>query len=189
MSRVPPVKPEELTPEQRRVYDAIAGGPRGRVRGPFTVLLHSPELADRVQALGEFVRFRSSLPARLSELAILATARAWTCQYEWLAHAPIAEKAGVAATTVAAIREGRRPDFASGDEAAVYDYAVALHRGRAVNASTYDAALRALGAPGLVELTALIGYYALLAMTLNAHQVPLPEGAAPPLPPLGERED
>ncbi len=187
MARIPIPSPDDLTPEQRRVYDAIAASPRGGVHGPFLALLHSPELADRVQELGQFVRFQTRLGAKLTELAILATARSWTCQFEWLIHARNARNAGLAHATIDAIKAGCRPDFEDEEQGAVHDYALELLATRSVSDATYQAALDAFGAAGIVELTAIVGYYSLLAMTLNAHQLPLPEGAEPPLKPLPVR--
>lgn len=181
MSRVPIPDPDALSPEQRKVYDDIAGGPRGGVRGPFLALLHSPELADRVQHLGAFLRYDTRLGPRLSELAILITARHWDCQYEWFAHEPHARKAGLPDGVIAAIRDGRRPSFSSPDELVVYDFCREINETRQVGDATYEAALEAFEVGGTVELTALVGYYTLIAMTLNAAQIPLPDGAEPPL--------
>ncbi len=182
-TRIPIPDPDTLSDDQRKVYDAIAGGPRGGVRGPFLALLHSPDLADRVQHLGAFLRYDTSLGPRLSELAILVTARHWTCQYEWLAHEPHARKAGLADGVIDAIREGRRPSFSNPDELVVYDYCRELHETRDIGDETHAAAVEAFGVDGTVELTALCGYYTLIAMTLNANRVPLPDGAEPPLAP------
>ena len=88
MSRLPTIDPDRLSADQRRVYDAIAGGPRAGVRGPFLALLHVPELADRIQHLGEYLRYGTSFPPRLSEFAVLIAARHYTCQYEWFMHEP-----------------------------------------------------------------------------------------------------
>lgn len=183
MTRIPMLDPDTLSPDQRKVYDAIAGGPRGGVRGPFLALLHSPALADGVQNLGAFLRYETSLGPRLSELAILVTARHWTCQYEWFAHEPFARDAGLSDGVIAAIREGRRPSFSNPDELVVYDYCRELHETRDVGDETHAAAVEAFGVGGTVELTALCGYYTLIAMTLNANRVPLPDGAEPPLAP------
>jgi len=182
--RLPVPTRDSLDEAGRAVWDQIASGPRGGVRGPFLALLHSPEVADRVQHLGEHLRYRSALPPRLSELAILVTARVWTCQYEWFAHEPHAQKAGLAQAVIDAIRAGRRPDVAAADEAAVHDVALALLRERAVDDATYARAQALLGTQGMVDLVAILGYYSLIAMTLNGHRVPLPAGAAPPLAPL-----
>lgn len=183
MPRIPLIAAENLSAEQRAVYDAIAAGPRAGVRGPFVALLHQPALADKWQQLGEVLRYRTSLHPRLSELAILVTARHLDCQYEWFAHEPHALKAGLAAPVIAAIKGGQRPSFAQADEQAIYDYAVELHERRAVTPATYKRAVESFGTVGVVELTALLGYYTMVAMTLNAHEIAPPAGAAPPLPP------
>jgi 4-carboxymuconolactone decarboxylase len=184
MARIPLFPLEHMTDEQRRVYEAVVSGPRGVVVGPLRAALHRPELADKWQQLGEILRYRTSLPPRLSELAILVTARHWSSQLEWQQHAPAALKGGLAPGIVEAIRQGRRPAFGAGDEQAVYDFCIELHEGKSVSDASYRRAHEFLGDVGMVELAALIGYYTMAAMTLVAHQIPLPEGAAPPLPPL-----
>lgn len=183
MPRIPLAAPETLNAEQRAVYDRIASGPRAGVRGPFLALLHQPALADAWQQLGEVLRYRTSFPPRLSELAILVTARHMDCQYEWVAHEPHAAKGGLAAAAIAAIKAGRRPDLGAADERAVYDFAVELNERHAVTPETYQRALDQFGTVGVVELTALVGYYTMVALTLNGHELPLPAGTAPPLPP------
>ena len=182
MPRIPLAAPENLNPEQRAVYDKIASGPRGGVRGPFLALLHQPALADGVQQLGEVLRYRTSFPPRLSELAILVTARHMDCQYEWFAHEPHAAKGGLSAGIIAAIKAGRPPEQMADDERTVHDFARELNERHAVSPDTYRRALDRFGAVGVVELTALVGYYTMIAMTLNAHELPLPAGATPPLP-------
>ena len=168
--RLPPVDPDRLTADQQRVYQTIAGS-RGRVAGPFAALLVSPELADRVQHLGAFIRYGSSLAPDLTELAILVIARAVNSPFEWTAHEPHALRAGVTPAAVEAVRAGNRPDDMAEDAAAVHDYTRELtERGDVVDA-TYDAARDALGDVGVVELTVLIGYYELLARTLRAHHL------------------
>jgi len=183
MARIPLFPLENMTAEQRRVYDAVVSGPRGVVVGPLRAALHRPELADKWQQFGEILRYRTSLPPRLSELAILVTARHWTSQLEWQQHAPAALKGGLAPAVVEAIRVGQRPEFTQYDEAAVYEFALQLQEKKSVDDQAYQKALDLLGIQGVVELTALIGYYTMVAMTLAAHQIPLPEGAAPPLSP------
>jgi 4-carboxymuconolactone decarboxylase len=185
MPRIPLPSPEELNPEQRRVYDAVVAGPRGRVQGPLRAAIHNPELAEKWQQFGELLRYRTSLPPRLSELAILVTARHWNCQFEWYAHEPHAVKGGLAAAVIDAIRHGRRPTFAKADELAVYDYSVELHEQHAVSDATYKRALEQFGTLGVVELTALLGYYSMVAMSLNAHEMLPPPEVPPPLPPRG----
>jgi len=169
VTRLPPIDPDRLTEDQQRVYRTIAGS-RGRVAGPFTALLLSPELADRVQHLGAFIRYDSSLEPRLSELAILVIARAVSSSFEWTAHEPHALRAGVSPSVVEALRAGRRPDDLAADAAAVHDYTRELVHGDVTDA-TYDTARDALGTVGVVELTVLIGYYELLARTLRAHHL------------------
>jgi len=171
-----------MTPAQRRVYDAIVSGPRGALRGPLRAALHRPELADKWQQLGELLRYRTSLPAYLSELAILVTARHCRCQLEWLIHEEMALAAGLNAGVVESTRAGRRPDVADADVLAIYDYALELNERNTVGEENYRRVLDRFAAVGVVELTALIGYYTMVAMTLNAHEIPLPEGAKPPLP-------
>lgn len=183
MARIPLPTPATMTSEQRRVYDTVVSGPRGVLRGPLLAALHRPELADKWQQFGELLRYRTSLPPRLSELAILVTARHWNCQLEWYLHESVAREAGLSGAIITAIANGRRPETAGPDEFEVHDYCVELHKTRTVGDDTYRPVLERWGTVGVVELTALIGYYTMVAMTLNVHEIPLPEGAAPPLSP------
>ena len=173
--------PEAMTDAQRTVHEAIAGGPRGGVRGPFNALLRSPELADRAQKLGEYVRFNTSLPPRLSELAILIVARCWSAQYEWHAHSQMAAKAGLPAPIIAALQKGERPAGMNEDEAAVYEFCTELHHEKQVGDAAYAAALQRLGERGIVDLMGISGYYTLVSMVLNVDRHPLPEGIEAPL--------
>jgi 4-carboxymuconolactone decarboxylase len=175
MSRFPELKQEELTEEQREIYDAIVAS-RGSTAGPFRIWLHSPELAARTQRVGEYVRYQTVLGARLSELTILVAARHWDCQVEWSIHEAFAVKGGLGQEVIDAMRERRPPAFRNEDERAVYDFCTELLRDRFVPDATFQAALDRLGKQGIVEMTVLLGYYALVAMTLNAFQVALPEG-------------
>jgi 4-carboxymuconolactone decarboxylase len=183
MARIPLPTPETLTPEQRRVYDAIVSGPRGELRGPLRAALHRPELADKWQQLGELLRYRTSLPPRLSELAILVTARHCDCQLEWLIHAETARKAGLTEPVIENIRTRRPIESIDQAECDVYAYAEELNRTNTVGDETHRRIRERFGTVGVVELTALIGYYTMVAMTLNAHEIPLPDGATPPLAP------
>jgi len=180
MPRVPVLDETALTAEQRRVYAVIASGPRGGVRGPLRVWLHSPELADKAQALGAFCRYATSLPARLSELAIIATGAHWRAGYEWTAHAPAAIEAGVDPATVECIRLGAAPQLEKADEAAVYAFARELLQTRKVSEATFARTVELLGHAAVVELVGIIGYYCLVCLTLNAFEVPLPPGAPDP---------
>ena len=181
MARLVPIPDDSLSDVQRRIRDAIAAGPRGGARGPFPALLRSPELAERAAKLGEFLRFGTSLPPRLSEMAIIITARAWTAQYEWYAHAQLALKGGLSQDIVTAIAERRRPERMQADEAVVYDFCTELHETHGVSDATYERAVAAFGETGVVEIIGLSGYYVLVAMTLNVAQVALPPGVEPPL--------
>jgi 4-carboxymuconolactone decarboxylase len=182
VARIPLFPMEQMTAEQRRVYDEVASGPRGKVEGPIRAALHRPDLADKWQQLGAALRYGTSLPPRLSELAILLTARAWDSQFEWYAHEPHALRAGLAREVVDAIRTGKTPSFSNDEDQAVHDYVTELQRTRHVSEATYQRALSLFDVIGVVELTSLTGYYSMVAMTLNAHEIPLPEGAELPLP-------
>ena len=169
-----------MTDEQRRVADAIKAGPRGVVQGPLLAWLHSPALAERAQALGAFCRYGTSLPPRLSELAILATGAHWQAGFEWHAHAPLALAAGLDPAAVEALRTGGTPHFEAEDEQAVWRFAHHLLRDREVPEATYRTVAGLLGTQAVVELVGLLGYYGLISMTIKAFAVPLPEGAAEP---------
>ncbi|MEE8171868.1 MAG: carboxymuconolactone decarboxylase family protein [Alphaproteobacteria bacterium] len=185
MSRIPLPRQDELDAAQRRVYDEIKAGRRGAVLDLFMMLLHSPQLADRAQRLGVFLRYDTSLSTRLSELAVLTTAKHWNSSYEWHFHEKEARAGGLAEEIIAAVRAGEAPKFENGDEAAVYAYTREILSNRHASDDTYQTALAIFGNAGMVELTCLIGYYCMIAMTLNEHGVALPEGAEPALPPPG----
>ena len=180
MTRIPELVVENLTPEQRRVHDAIVSGPRGRIVGPLRVWLESPELADPAQALGAFCRFGTSLPRRLSELAIITTGAFWRASFEWHAHAPMAIEAGIDAAAVEAIRTGKTPHFSRADEAAVHGFARELIETRRVSEEAFRRAVGELGLKAVVELVGILGYYSLVSLTLNAFEVPVPPGAPEP---------
>jgi 4-carboxymuconolactone decarboxylase len=181
MPRFAEIPQEQMTDAQRDVCAQLVAGKRGRVPPPFQALLPSPTLCGRAQALGEFLRYDTSLAPRLSELAILVTARFWTAQYEWHVHAAMAEKGGLAPAVIAAIAERRDPrPLMKDDERAVYAFAHTLHGNHKVDDATYSEAVRQLGARGTVELVGLLGYYTLISMTLNVFEVPVP-GGTPPL--------
>jgi len=180
--RFPELKPAEMTPAQKAVADKIVSGPRKSMGGPFNAWLRSPELADRLQAVGEHLRFHSSVPPRLNEFAILITARAWDADYEWSAHYPLALRAGLKPAVADDLAKGKRPAAMAADEAAVYDFVTELRRTHRVSDPTYAAAKAVLGDQGVVDLIALSGYYDLVSMTLNTAQVAAPAGA-PQLPP------
>lgn len=163
-----------LSDAQQAVYDKIVAGKRKKVVGPLRVALHSPELAERWQALGEFLRYGSSLPLTLSELAIIVTGRYWNSQVEWAIHSKIAAEAGLAPGIIETIRNAEPPVFADESQFLVYEYARELLEFGQVSDQSYRALLDTFGTVAIVELTALIGYYSMVAMTLNAHDVPVP---------------
>lgn len=189
MPRIPlPAAREDLTDDaQRAVWDGVVAGPRGRVVGPLRAAIHAPDLARAWSALGEALRFHTSLGKRLSELAIIVTGRRWSAQVEWFVHARAAADAGLEPGIIAAIRDGEPPRFTEPDDALVYDYARLLLRDGAVPAALHARVTGRFGVNGVVELTALVGYYSMVAMTLNAHEIPLPDDTAAPLavPPEG----
>jgi 4-carboxymuconolactone decarboxylase len=182
MPRITLPSPESMTPEQRAVYDKVVSGPRGRVQGPLRAAIHNPELADRWQALGALLRYNTTLNRRQSEIAILVTGRHCNSPFEWYAHRLEAEKAGIEAETIEAILAQRTPAGLADDEALVHQYALELNRHKSVSQATYERALERFGERAIVEVTALVGYYTMVAMTLNAHEIPLPEGIAPAFP-------
>ena len=180
MARYRDITPAEMTAAQRRVHDLIVAGRRGRFGGPFQLLIRAPEICEHASQLGEHLRWGTSLPDRLSELAIISTARFWRAQYEWYAHAPLAEKAGVPAAAVEAIRRGETPSFAQKDEALVYRVCTELFKSQRLSDASFEEAISALGETGVIEVIAIIGYYTLIGNTLNVFQVQVPEGTAPP---------
>jgi 4-carboxymuconolactone decarboxylase len=182
MTRTPVLAPEAMSPEQRRVYDEIVRTRGTWLNGPYAPLLQSPELADKAQALGELVRYRTLLPRKLSELAILTTARHWDSQFEWLQHEPIARREGLAAPVCEAIAHFKAPPFVDDEEATVHAFVVELLESHRVGDALYARATQRFGVRSVVELVAVVGYYSLIAMTLNAHEVALPPGTPPPLP-------
>lgn len=182
-ARLPDLAENTLTPAQRQVYQKIASGPRGKVVGPLRVWLQSPDLAERAQALGQYARFDSNLAPHLSELAILVTGRIWGSEFEWSHHVPLARDAGIPEVVIAAIGQGTRPAFDDPEQAAVFDFAVELHRDRQVSDATFNRATQILGTPRVVDLVGICGYYTLISMTINAFEIPSDEG--PSLPETG----
>jgi 4-carboxymuconolactone decarboxylase len=183
---------ETFTDEQRKLYDTIRSGPRaklanssaskpGPLGGPFNVWLRSPGIGNHVQALGEEIRFRSSLPAKLNEMAIIMTARFWKSQYEYHAHCKLALDAGLDPAIADAIAQERRPAKMDDDEAIVYDFTQELHEKHEVSDATFKRARERFGERGVFDLIAVNGFYSLVAMCLNVDRTPLAEGVAPPL--------
>jgi 4-carboxymuconolactone decarboxylase len=183
MKRMTVLVPEALDELQRKVVDETIGGRRGRVPAPMQAWLRSPELARRAQHLGEFARYHTVLPPRLSELAILITARCWGSQYEWHVHAEEALKAGLDPAIVDDIAVRQQPVFSDPGEAVVYAFSLALHQSHQVPDSLYRQAVATLGERGVVDLVGILGYYTLVSMTLNVFEIGVPDGVPDPLPP------
>src|SRR3984957_9118776 len=177
---------DQMTPAQRIIADAIMSGPRGRMSGPFNAWLRSPELADRLQKVGEYVRFNTSLDKRVNEMAILMTAQAWGAQYEWYAHAPLALKAGLDPAVLKAIGAGQKPDNMKDDEAIVWEFTTQLRRDHSVDDAIYAKALEKFGEAGIVDLIAVNGYYDVVSMTLNVARVKPPAEAEMPFKQAGQ---
>jgi len=180
MARLPELDPAKFSAEQKKVHEAILAGPRGKVVGPLKVWLNNPGLAEHAQALGAYARFNSSLPPRLSELAICITGAFWKANFEWFAHAPLAIKAGIDPAAVEAIRVGATPKLTKSDEQAVYDFATELLQARRVSNATFERAQKELGETRVIDLVGIIGYYGLVSVTLNAFEIPLPAGEKEP---------
>ena len=170
--RLPPLPLELLDAEQRAAAEELIAGPRKAVLGPFIALLRSPELLARVQRVGEYLLFRSALSPRVTEFATLIVARYWTQQFEWCAHVPKALAAGTQRETIASLRAGMRPDGMDEDETYVHDFASELLHNRGVSDMTYRRACGRFGERGVVDLTGLIGYFALVNMVLNVAHTP-----------------
>ena len=182
--RFKPLIYDQLTPEQKTLVEHLFAGERGGMNGPFNVLLRSSEMGDQAQKLGAQLRFHSSLNARQRELAIIMTARAWTAQYEWYAHSRSALQAGISKAAVDAIASGKRPSNLPADEQVVYNFCDELIRTHQVSDTAFHAAVEKLGERGVVDMTALVGYYHLVSMLLNIDRYPLPDNATAELKPL-----
>jgi 4-carboxymuconolactone decarboxylase len=186
----------EMTPDQRKYADAVMAGPTSStgsaavvpgastIGSPFNVYLRSPLLADQLRRVGEHIRFKSSLPAKLNEFAILITARQWGAQYEWFAHHRLALKAGLNPGIAEDLAQGKRPAGMHDDEAAIYNFSQELHTTHEVSDATYKAVVDRFGEQGVMDLIAVNGYYVLVSMVLNVDRTPIPGGAKPPLPQL-----
>lgn len=183
--RFPEIPLDKMTSAQRGVADAIVSGPRKRLSGPFNAWLRSPELADRLQKVGEYLRFNTSLDKRVNEMAIIMTAQYWGSQYEWSAHAPLALKAGLDPSVVAAIGAGRKPEIMKDDEAIVWEFTTQLRRDHGVDDAIYARAVAKFGEQGVMDLIAVNGYYDVVSMTLNVAHVAPPAGEELPFKQAG----
>ena len=184
LDRMPPLDPVTMTDAQRRAADELTAGPRGGVKGPFIPLLRSPELMDRLQKVGEYLRYHSVIDARISEFAMLLVSRQWTQQFEWATHVPLALKAGLRQEHIDALAEGRRPLAMAPDEEVAYDLVHELHASHGVCDATYVRATRIFGEDGLIDLLGVVGYFTTVSMVLNVAHTPADDTAVPPLAPF-----
>ena len=183
--RMPPIPPEKMTDAQKKAVEEFRAARNANVSGPFVPLLRSPEVMNRARAMGDYLRFKSVLPPRLSEFAILFAARQWTQQYEWDAHYTLAMQAGLGKDVAAAVAEGRRPERMAEDEDIIYNLCAELHRDHAVSDATYQRAVAKFSEQGVIDIVGIQGYYTLLAMVMNTARTPLAAGRTPALKPLG----
>jgi 4-carboxymuconolactone decarboxylase len=182
--RMPPVAADKLTAAQKKAIEEFKAARSADITGPFVPLLRSPEVLSRARAMGDYLRYKSSLPPRLSEFVILMTARQWTQNYEWSAHEPLARQAGLSPEVIKAIAEGRRPERMADDEDTLYTLWDELHRNQSVSDATYARAVATFGEAGVIDTLGIIGYYTMLAMVMNTTRTPLAAGATPALTPF-----
>jgi 4-carboxymuconolactone decarboxylase len=182
--RMPPIPADKLTDAQKKAIAEFKTARSAEISGPFVPLLRSPEVMSRARAMGDYLRFKSSLPPRLSEFVILLTARRWTQQYEWNAHQPLAVQGGLRGEITKAIADGRRPDGMAEDEEAVYALWDEVQRNQSVSDTTYAKAIAKVGEQGVIDVLGITGYYTMLAMVMNTTRTPLADGVKPPLAPL-----
>jgi len=182
--RMPPLPAEKMTDAQRKAAEDLIAGPRKGVKGPFVPLLRSPELMDRLQKVGEYLRFQSSLEQRTSELIMLVVSREWTQHFEWFVHVPLGRKAGISEDTIAALADGRRPSGMSEDEEVAYDFCEELLRNKGVSETTYRRAVAKFGESSVIDMLGVAGYFTTVSMIMNvAHSPPSLDGSVAPLVP------
>lgn len=179
--RMPPIPADKMTDAQNKAAAEIVSGPRKALVGPFIPLLRSPELMSRLQKVGEYLRYNTKLGSNISEFIILQMARHMTQQFEWDSHVDLALKAGVKQATITAIAEGRRPDGMTDDETMVYEFVSEIRQHQSVCDATYAPVLKRFGEQGVIDISALCGYYTTLAYIMNVARTPLPAGKTPPL--------
>ena len=184
VDRMPPLERAAMSEAQRKVADQLAAGPRGGVKGPFIALVRSPELMDRLQKVGEYLRFQSSLEPRISEFIMLVVSRQWTQQFEWAVHVPLALKAGIKSETVESLAHGRRPAGMARDEEIAYDFCLELAQNHGVSDATYRQMVDLLGEAGLMDLLGLIGYFTTVSLVMNVAHTPAPKSDVAALEPL-----
>ncbi len=181
--RLKTLSPSEMSADQASICEESLSGKRGTITPPLRAWIHAPEVARHASRLGAFLRYDTSLGPRLSELAILVTARHWSAQFEWYAHKKLALAAGLDPNIIAAINHRHVPDFNDQKAQLVYEFSESLHENHNVPKLLYDKTIQMLGETGVVELVGLLGYYSLVSMTLNTFEVGLPEGETSDLVP------
>ena len=182
--RMPPIPESQQTEAQKKAIAEFTAARKTGISGPFVPLLRSPEVMNRARAMGDYLRFNSVLPPRLSEFAILITARYWTQNYEWDAHNQLALQGGLSADIIKAIADGRRPEKMAADEEVLYTFCDELHRNQSISDATYARAVSTFGEQGVIDIAGISGYYTLLAMVLNTARTPVPAGHTPALAPF-----
>ena len=182
--RLPPIPADAMTDAQKKAVAEFVAARGADISGPFVPMLRSPEVMTRARAMGDYLRYKSVLPPRLSEFVILITARQWTQQYEWDTHYSVALNAGISVESARAVAEGRRPEHMAVDEELVYDFSVELQRNQSVSDATYARMLARFGEQGIIDTVGIVGYYTFLGMVLNTARTPLPSGATPALAPF-----
>lgn len=182
--RMPPIPAEKLTDAQKKAMAEFREARGSDVSGPFVPLLRSPEVMNRARAMGDYLRFKSVFPPRLSEFAILMASRHWTQNYEWDAHYPLALKGGLRQEIARAVADGRRPTGMAQDEETLYDFCTELHQNKSVSDATYARMLAAFGEQGVIDAIGISGYYTFLAMVMNTTRTPLAAGRTPGLQPF-----
>jgi 4-carboxymuconolactone decarboxylase len=179
--RMPRIPPDKMTDAQKKAAEAFAEGRGYAIRGPFVPLIRSPEVMLRAKAMGDYLRFKSTLGSRLNEMVILIAAREWSQQYEWQAHYPMALKEGLRRDIADAIADGRHPTGMAEDEEAAFEVATEILRTKRVSEATYSRAVAKFGEQGVIDLLGVTGYYTFLAIVMNATRTALPENVAEPL--------
>lgn len=174
--RIKLLSPDGMNADQKAIYEEAIAGKRGSAPPPMMAWLNSPDMARHATRLGEQLRFNTMFPPKLSEIAILVTARHWTAHYEWWAHKRLALKGGLDIAIIDAIRDRRTPVFDDPKAAMIYDVARSLHEGHGLAQGLYDQAIALLGERGVVEIIGLCGYYTMVSMTLNTFEFGLPHG-------------
>lgn len=188
MSRLSPLDLNHLNTDQQRVYDTLRHGPRGddqhklKLEGPFGVWVRAPEVGEAVQALGKIARFGTSIKNDIREIAICVIGAHFRAKFEFAVHRELAHKTGISPLVTEALRDGRVPEFDNGEQQLCYRLAAGLLTKHRIDEQTYRAAINAWGETGVIELVNIIGYYTIVALTLNAFEIPLGAGMQDPFP-------